>query len=107
MNKFKVGDKVLVLKTDSELSRKKEVVGKVCEIRSVWDGDNYYYTVWTPDKTDWWWFYGDQLELVLPYETIKITIKDKNTTVELPNGRKGKAHCKDCDTYNEGLKQKK
>jgi len=103
MAKFKVGDKVKVLNNNNSKNKKKnDMVGKVCEIRNIWDEDNDDYTVWQPDETDYWWFYGDQLELVLPYETIKITIKDKNTTVELPNSKIGKAHCKD-DEYNEGI----
>lgn len=107
MSKFKAGDKVIVLnnKDYPYIKDINKMVGKICEIRSVISRlslDNVY-CVYTLDKKDCWYFNEDQLELVLPYEIIKVTKENKNITVRLQNGKVGKAHCKENDTYNEGI----
>lgn len=102
MNKFKVGDKVKVLNNENypQYEEMNKMVGKVCEIKEI---IGEYCVIWQPDKKNTWIFREYLLELAQPYEIIKVTKDNKNITVELQNGKKGKAHCEECDTYNEGI----
>ena len=105
MSKFKVGDMVRVKNTSfAKYKGKIEMLGKICEIKAIIEyEDRCHVEVWQQDKRDFWCFNEDDLELVLSYETIKVTKDNKNITVELQNGKKGKAHCEECDIYNEGI----
>jgi transcriptional regulator with PAS, ATPase and Fis domain len=63
--KYNVGDKVIPNKNahDSDVKEKREMIGKICEIKSMPDIDQEY-KVYTPDKEDYWWFHEDQLDPV-------------------------------------------
>ena len=64
--KFKKGQKVRVVNlAEQDQSNKymQEMVGKICEIRDVFTGGmDYKYSVWTPDKTEYWYFGEENLE---------------------------------------------
>jgi len=101
MNKFKAGDKVIVLDNHSKNIIKciNDMIGKICEIKG--EGSDMYQ-VWQPNKKDWWFFYEYELDFAST-ENIGVTIQNGNTTVILSNGKIGKSHCKDGDTYNKGI----
>ena len=58
--KFKVGDKVRVL----ELNSAPLEVGTITEVRTTPNNINENYTVYTPDKKDYWYYKEHMLELV-------------------------------------------
>lgn len=64
--KFKVGQKVKVVNNyNPSNSKKKAMVGKVCEIKGVGPGHTEFtYAVWNEDKSDWWWFREQDLQAV-------------------------------------------
>lgn len=63
--KIKVGDKVRVLSSTSDsLPKVKKMIGTICEVHSIPEGNVDYYGVWQADKKEWWAFNRDELELV-------------------------------------------
>lgn len=100
MAKFKVGDMVRVLnnKYYPDYKIQNEMVGNVYVIIGYDQSDETH--VLSPNGRSAYHFKENQLEKC---NNIIAVLKDNNnTTVELPNGKRGKAHCKD-DEYNEGI----
>ena len=65
MAKFKIGDKVRILKYSGTVFEKRAMVGKICEIKDV-DEESIpvEYKVWQPDKRDHWFFSETELAQV-------------------------------------------
>ena len=61
MKKFKEGDKVEIVGMDPSLRGDYEI-GDICEIRDLNEEGLSDYTVFTKDRTDFWYFDEKELE---------------------------------------------